>query len=73
MKKLAAVLLVAGPILVLMFFAALNPPKAEAVPSYARQTGWPAAVATTLLRNSTRPDEGSSCSDTWIGRTRQRS
>ena len=39
MKKLAAVLLVAGPILVLMFFAASNPPKAEALPSYARQTG----------------------------------
>jgi hypothetical protein len=39
MKKLAVVLLVTGSILVLMFFAVSNPPKAEAVPSYARQTG----------------------------------
>src|ERR1700687_6180279 len=28
-----------APIMVLVFFAALNPPKVQAVPSYARQTG----------------------------------
>jgi hypothetical protein len=39
MKKLAVVLLVTVPILVLMFFAAVNPPSVLAVPSYARQTG----------------------------------
>jgi hypothetical protein len=39
MKKLAVVLLIAVPITVLLFFAAMNPPQVEAVPSYARQTG----------------------------------
>jgi hypothetical protein len=39
MKKLAVVLLVAVPITVLLFFAAMNPPEVAAVPSYARQTG----------------------------------
>jgi hypothetical protein len=39
MKKVWISLLVVVPIMVLLFFAALNPPKASAVPSYARQTG----------------------------------
>lgn len=39
MKRAALLMLVGGPILVLMFFGAMNPPKVEAVPSYARQTG----------------------------------
>jgi hypothetical protein len=39
MKKLAVVLLVAVPITILLFFAAMNPPELAAVPSYARQTG----------------------------------
>ncbi len=39
MKKMALFLLMAVPILVLIFFAALNPPRVLAVPSYARQTG----------------------------------
>jgi len=39
MKKVAALLLVAFPVLILLFFTALNPPGALAVPSYARQTG----------------------------------
>jgi hypothetical protein len=39
MKKLAVSLLVAVPVMVLLFFAAVNPPSASAVPSYARQTG----------------------------------
>ena len=39
MKKVAVVLLTAVPILVLISFAALNPPRVQAVPSYARQTG----------------------------------
>jgi len=39
MKKVAALILVVVPIFVLLFFAAVNPPKVEAVPSYARQTG----------------------------------
>ena len=38
-KKLAVSLLVAVPVMVLLFFAAVNPPSASAVPSYARQTG----------------------------------
>src|SRR5438445_1823201 len=38
-KRLAVSLLLAVPVMVLLFVAALNPPKAEAVPSYARQTG----------------------------------
>jgi hypothetical protein len=41
MKKAAAPILVVVPIIVLVFFAAVNPPKVEAVPSYARQTGLP--------------------------------
>ncbi len=41
MKKVVLFLLVAVPVLVLLFFAAVNPPKVEAVPSYARQTGLP--------------------------------
>ena len=39
MKKVAIVLFVSASILTLLFVAALNPPKVEAVPSYARQTG----------------------------------
>src|SRR5271168_716730 len=39
MKKVAIFLLVAVPVMILLFFAAVNPPKASAVPSYARQTG----------------------------------
>ena len=41
MKILAAFLIAAIVILGLLYFAAMNPPKAEAVPSYARQTGLP--------------------------------
>ncbi|MGA7847976.1 MAG: hypothetical protein WCA13_02625 [Terriglobales bacterium] len=39
MKKVGTSLLVAVAIVVLLVFAALNPPSAMAVPSYARQTG----------------------------------
>jgi len=39
MKKAAIFLLVAVPVMMLLFFSAVNPPKVEAVPSYARQTG----------------------------------
>ena len=39
MKKVAFSLLIAVPVLVLISFAALNPPTVSAVPSYARQTG----------------------------------
>ncbi len=39
MKKVGAFLFVAVPILGLLFFAAVNPPSVQAVPSYARQTG----------------------------------
>ncbi len=39
MKMVAAFLLTVAAILSLLYFSALNPPKAEAVPSYARQTG----------------------------------
>src|SRR5579859_7154962 len=39
MRKVAFFLLIAVPVLVLISFAALNPPTVEAVPSYARQTG----------------------------------
>jgi hypothetical protein len=39
MKKLALLLLIAVPLLVLLFIGAVNPPKVQAVPSYARQTG----------------------------------
>jgi hypothetical protein len=39
MKKLAIFLLVVVPIVLLLFFTAVNPPRAVAVPSYARQTG----------------------------------
>jgi hypothetical protein len=38
-NKVLLFLLAAIPVLGLLFFGALNPPKAEAVPSYARQTG----------------------------------
>src|ERR1019366_5695760 len=38
-KKVATSLLATVPIMVLLFFAAVNPPSALAVPSYARQTG----------------------------------
>ena len=38
-KKVANSLLVAVPIMVLLFFSAVNPPRVLAVPSYARQTG----------------------------------
>jgi hypothetical protein len=39
MNKVVIILLAAVAVTVLLFVAALNPPKAEAVPSYARQTG----------------------------------
>jgi len=39
MKRVAVFLFIAVPILVFLFFAALNPPTVSAVPSYARQTG----------------------------------
>jgi hypothetical protein len=39
MKKVAIFLLMSASTLALLFVAALNPPKVEAVPSYARQTG----------------------------------
>ncbi len=39
MKRVVVVLLTAVPILVLISFVALNPPRVQAVPSYARQTG----------------------------------
>jgi hypothetical protein len=39
MRKVAFFLLIAVPVLVLISFAALNPPTVSAVPSYARQTG----------------------------------
>jgi hypothetical protein len=39
MKKTAIFLLTVAPVLILMYVAAVNPPKVEAVPSYARQTG----------------------------------
>src|ERR1035438_1213178 len=38
-KKVMVSLLVAAPIIVLLFLVAMNPPTASAVPSYARQTG----------------------------------
>jgi hypothetical protein len=38
-KTVAVSLLATAPIIVLLFFVALNPPSALAVPSYARQTG----------------------------------
>ena len=39
MKKVAVFLLVTVAIIGLLFFAAVNPPRAQAIPSYARQTG----------------------------------
>jgi len=39
MKKLLVFLLVVVPVLLVLFLSAVNPPKVEAVPSYARQTG----------------------------------
>jgi hypothetical protein len=39
MKKVAIVVFMSAATLALLFVAALNPPKVEAVPSYARQTG----------------------------------
>lgn len=41
MKIVAAFLLTLTAVFALLFFTAVNPPKAEAVPSYARQTGLP--------------------------------
>jgi hypothetical protein len=41
MRKVAVALLLAAPMLVLLFFTAIDPPRAQAVPSYARQTGLP--------------------------------
>jgi len=41
MKKVVILLFVAVPTLVLLFVAGVNPPRAIAVPSYARQTGLP--------------------------------
>jgi hypothetical protein len=38
-KRVAVFLFTEVPVMVLLFFAAANPPKVEAVPSYARQTG----------------------------------
>ena len=38
-RKVAIFLVVAVPVIVLLFFCAVNPPAASAVPSYARQTG----------------------------------
>jgi hypothetical protein len=38
-KAIAVILLGCIPVLVLLFAAAVNPPRVEAVPSYARQTG----------------------------------
>jgi hypothetical protein len=38
-RRVALSLLVAVPITVLLFLSAVNPPRVEAVPSYARQTG----------------------------------
>src|SRR6476659_10157478 len=37
--KIVAVFLLTSVVVGVLFFAAFNPPKAEAVPSYARQTG----------------------------------
>lgn len=39
MRKMGIFLLIVVPVLILLFVAAFNPPKVEAVPSYARQTG----------------------------------
>jgi hypothetical protein len=39
LRKVAISLLVAVPVVILFFLAIANPPKAQAVPSYARQTG----------------------------------
>jgi hypothetical protein len=41
MKRLLVLLLAAVPVFLLIFFTAIDPPKVEAVPSYARQTGLP--------------------------------
>ncbi len=41
MKRLGIILLGAVPVLILLYLGAVNPPKVEAVPSYARQTGLP--------------------------------
>lgn len=40
-KKLVKSLLVTVPVMVLLFFSAVDPPRALAVPSFARQTGLP--------------------------------
>jgi hypothetical protein len=39
MRKVAFLLLIAVPVLILISYAGLNPPSVSAVPSYARQTG----------------------------------
>lgn len=41
MKRVACFLFVAAAVVTLLSFTALNPPKVQAVPSYARQTGLP--------------------------------
>lgn len=41
MKRVAIILLLAVPLVVLLSYATLDPPKVQAVPSYARQTGLP--------------------------------
>ena len=41
MKKAIIFLLLVIPFLTLLYFAGVNPPQVEAVPSYARQTGLP--------------------------------
>jgi hypothetical protein len=41
MKKVAIHILLAAPVMLVLFFTAARPPRAAAVPSYARQTGLP--------------------------------
>lgn len=41
MKRVAIILLLAVPLVVLLSYVTLDPPKVQAVPSYARQTGLP--------------------------------
>ena len=73
MKKVISFSHMAVPALLVLLFGALNPPRAMAVPSYARQTGWRAVAATMRLRNSILPDEDSSCSVTLIEGTTRKS
>lgn len=41
MKRVAIILLLAAPLVLLLSYATTNPPKVDAVPSFARQTGLP--------------------------------